>query len=76
MGEKSLWEQALGGNGNRTRTILKTYRIDVKHGAGEGTRTLDVLLGAECGNQTRFCGLEGHGTINIPTPQNGGGPQN
>jgi hypothetical protein len=30
LGEKSLWEQALGGNGNRTRTIVKTIGIDVK----------------------------------------------
>jgi hypothetical protein len=30
LGEKSLWEQALGGNGNRARTIVKTIGIDVK----------------------------------------------
>lgn len=45
LGEKSLWEQALGGNGNRARTIVKTIGIDVKHGAGGETRTLDEQLG-------------------------------
>jgi hypothetical protein len=42
-------EQALGGNGNRARTIVKTYRIDVKRlERGTGVRPVNGGLEDRC----------------------------